>query len=758
MRMDLLPIRRRRSLFPKRPRLMRFALAVTITGLALALTFLLSQFAETRLAVFTLAVMVSAWYGGWKTGLLATALSLLAGIVFFYPRGPAAAGIHRQEFLELAVFLLLAVLVCWFNAALRSAQEALGYSESKFRSLVQNAPYGICRCSAEGVILEVNPALLAMLAYSSSSELIGENLISDIASEPQDAETLLAAARENEKPGGIEMEWKQRDGKPIIVRVAGRCVREGDRVASYELVAEDISERRALESQFRQAQKMEAVGRLAGGIAHDFNNLLMVISGYSQLLLDEVRTESPMRNATEEIQKAADRATSLTRQLLAFSRKQLLSPRVIDLNALVLDNLKMLPRLIGEDIEVVNISGHELGHIKADPGQLEQVLLNLVVNARDAMPHGGKLTIETANISFDETYTRSHPSMQPGEYVMLAISDNGSGMDLDTQSHIFEPFFTTKGPKGSGLGLSTVYGIVKQSGGYVWVYSEVGRGSTFKIYLPRISKTEVPEVEKRSTKLSGGKETILLVEDEANLRRLVRGFLQRQGYRVIEAEDGQGALEAASEHVGPIHLLLTDVVMPDMNGRELARKLSVLHPRTRVVYMSGYTENAIHHNGALEAGVVFLQKPFTEEALTQKVREVLERKMSEEVLVAGREGLSGPQMGLWGEDVGLRAPRISAHVPLRYRIAGEQAWRETTTQNISRSGVLFASDQSLEPKIELEISLKLPPELEGIGGAEVWCRGEVVRNVVPRSSDVPAALAAKFLEYRFVSRTPIAQA
>jgi PAS domain S-box-containing protein len=754
--MDSLPIQRRRSFFPQRPLLMRFALAVTITGLALALTFLLSQFAETRLAVFTLAVMVSAWYGGWKTGLLATALSLLAGVVFFYPRGPSP-GIHKQEFVELAVFLLLAVLVCWFNAALRSAQEALWNSESNFRSLVQNAPYGICRCSPEGMILEVNPALLAMLGYSSPFEILGHNLISGVSSEPDKANDLLLAAAANH-PGGVELEWKQRDGGLILVRAAARAVRDHDEIVSYEIVAEDISERRALELQFRQAQKMEAVGRLAGGIAHDFNNLLMVISGYSQLLLDEVRPESPQRNAVEEIQKAADRAASLTRQLLAFSRKQLLSPRVIDVNALVLDNLKMLPRLIGEHIEVVNIPGRELGHIKADPGQLEQVLLNLVVNARDAMPQGGKLTIETANVTLDESYTRSHPSMQPGEYVMLAISDTGLGMDADTQSHIFEPFFTTKGPKGSGLGLSTVYGIVKQSGGYIWVYSEVSRGSTFKIYLPRVTRAELPEAERRVTKTSPGRETILLVEDEANLRRLVRGFLQRQGYTVIEAEDGRTALEAAAHHVGPIHLLLTDVVMPDMNGRELAHKLSILHPRTRVVYMSGYTENAIHHNGALETGVVFLQKPFTEEALAEKVREVLERKMSEEVLVREREGLQGPQLGLWGDDAGLRAPRITVHVPLRYRVAGQKTWQEATTQNISRSGVLFTSNQSLDPKVELEISLKLPPELEGIGGAEVVCRGEVVRTVIPRTAEVSPALAARFLEYRFINQSPPGQA
>jgi DNA-binding response OmpR family regulator len=248
------------------------------------------------------------------------------------------------------------------------------------------------------------------------------------------------------------------------------------------------------------------------------------------------------------------------------------------------------------------------------------------------------------------------------------------------------------------------------------------------------------------------------VEDEANLRRLVRVFLQRQGYTVIEAEDGQAALEAAAHHVGTIHLLLTDVVMPDMNGRELARKLSLLHPRTRVVYMSGYTENAIHHNGALDTGLNFLQKPFTEEALAEKVRAVLERRMSDEVLVRGREGLKGPQLGLWGDDVGLRAPRISVHVPLRYRVAGQKTWHDATTENISRSGVLFTSHESLDPKVELEISLKLPPELEGIGGAEVVCRGEVVRTVMPRAAEVPAALAARFLEYRFMNHTPPGQA
>ena len=391
-----------------------------------------------------------------------------------------------------------------------------------------------------------------------------------------------------------------------------------------------MTERRALEQQLRQSQKMEAVGRLAGGIAHDFNNLLMVISGYSEFLLDRLGPDPALRGPAQEIASAAGRATSLTRQLLAFSRKQMLAPKILDLNGVVTENLKMLTRVIGEDIDLVMVPATGLGAVRADAGQIEQVIMNLAVNARDAMPSGGKLTIETSNVSLDEEYARFHAPLRPGNYVMLAISDTGAGMDSETQSHIFEPFFTTKGPKGTGLGLSTVYGIVKQSGGYIWVYSEAGKGTTFKIYLPRVAEAAESPAQvvapAESAAAEPGTETILLVEDEANLRYLARQFLEKQGYRVIEAADGAVAMQIAVAHEGVIHLLLTDVIMPGMNGRELAQRISEIRPNVKVLYMSGYTENVIGRNGTLDAGVRLLQKPFTLRDLKSKVREVLDHQ------------------------------------------------------------------------------------------------------------------------------------
>ena len=749
MRVEI-PIQRSLRVPPNRPAAARIALAIAITGLALALTLLLSNLVETRLVVFTLAVMVSAWYGGWKLGLFATALSLLAGVLFFYP--PEQGHAHfRGQFIELILFLLLAVLVCWFNAGLRSLQEALMHSESNFRSLVHNAPVGICRCATDGTILQVNPALLMMLGYRSSSELLGRNLLADLYTDRGRSADLQHSFEADRQFHDVEAEWNHREGKPILVRLSGRPVTE-DSARSYELVAEDITERRTLEQQFRQAQKMEAIGRLAGGIAHDFNNLLMVISGYTQMLLDQLEGESPLRKAATEIEKAADRAASLTRQLLAFSRKQVLSPKVLDLNALVLDNLKMLPRLLGEDIEVVNVPAGDLGRIKADPGQLAQVILNLAVNARDAMPHGGRLILETANARLDESYTQRRTSMPAGEYVVLSISDTGLGMDAETQSHIFEPFFTTKGQQGTGLGLSTVYGIVKQSGGYIWVYSEPARGTTFKIYFPRVVEAELPaEAEASAKKAAGGKETILLVEDEATVRELVRRFLERHDYSVLEAENGRAALDIVTQYTGRIHLLVTDIIMPDMNGRELARRLLRLRPGTPVLYMSGYTERTIQQNGELEPGLAFLQKPFTEQTLTEKVRAVLESREEQPREFEREKG----QLPLWGED---RAPRLPVRLPVRYRLPGETRWRQGTTENVSRSGVLFHAEHSLQPRAELEINLVLPIEIEGIGGAEVLCRGEVVRIVEPTQADVSPALAARFLEYRLLSRIPPARA
>jgi len=390
-------------------------------------------------------------------------------------------------------------------------------------------------------------------------------------------------------------------------------------------VALDVTERERLTDQLRQSQKMQAVGELAGGVAHDFNNLLMVVKGHAQILLDRIPDPSPLRLSAEQVEKAADRAAALTRQLLAFSRKQVLQPRVLDMNDVVAGMIKMFSRVIGENIEMAFIPGGKLGRVRADPGQIEQVLLNLVVNARDAMPTGGRLTIETSNVELDGAYAATHTSLEPGHYVMLTVTDTGCGMDAATQARIFEPFFTTKGPgKGTGLGLATVYGVVKQSGGYVYVYSEVNRGTTFKIYLPQVAdeldKLAPDSNRKRSVR---GSETILFVEDEASVRELVRDYLVGAGYCVLEATDGTQALKVAAAHPGPVHILITDVVMPHLSGPELATKLGAERPNLKVLFISGYTDDTVFRHGVLEGGVAFLQKPFNLKALSQKIREVL---------------------------------------------------------------------------------------------------------------------------------------
>jgi PAS domain S-box-containing protein len=397
-------------------------------------------------------------------------------------------------------------------------------------------------------------------------------------------------------------------------------------------VATDITARkqaeealRQSEEQLRLAQKMEAVGKLAGGVAHDFNNLLTVINGHTALSLRRLEQDDPLYRKLEAIKESGERAASLTRQLLAFSRKQILQPKVLDLNQVIFETNKMLRRLIGEDIDLLIGLAPTLGKVKADPNQVEQVLMNLSINARDAMPRGGKLTIETDNVYLDEKYASRHVSVRPGQYVMLAVSDTGCGMDAETQKHIFEPFFTTKEVgKGTGLGLATVYGIVKQSGGHIWVYSEVGRGTTFKVYLPRVDQSAEELAPKTDdTQLQIGNETVLLVEDEELVREMAKEILQESGYQVLEASHGDEALLVACQHLGPIHLMLSDVVMPRMSGRELAERLTPLREEMKVLYMSGYTDDAIVHHGVLDEGTAFIEKPFTPQALTQKVREIL---------------------------------------------------------------------------------------------------------------------------------------
>ncbi len=718
------------------------------TTLALIPAVLLPNITESRLAVFAVAVMVSAWYGGWKPGLVATSFALTVSAYFSFS-GEQTPAQFRSTMMRLALFVVLAALICWFNAALRAAQEGLRRSEMNFRSLVTNAPYGICRCNSAGQLLDANPALLAILGYSSAKDLTGKHLGALYADAQQWfelADHLRAAAPFN----GLIVEWMRRDHTAIVARVSGRAVSSRNREKTFELFAEDVTERRALEQQLRQSQKMEAIGRLAGGIAHDFNNLLMVISGYSEFLLDRLGPDPALRAPAQEIAGAAVRATSLTRQLLAFSRKQMLAPKILDLNGVVTENLKMLTRVIGEDIDLVMVPAAELGAVRADASQIEQVIMNLAVNARDAMPSGGRLTIETSNVSVDEEHARFHPPLASGNYVMLAISDTGAGMDSETQSRIFEPFFTTKGPKGTGLGLSTVYGIVKQSGGYIWVYSEPGKGTTFKIYLPRVAElaqtAAAGTAPTESVMPEPGTETILLVEDEANLRYLARQFLEKQGYRVIDAADGAVAMQIAVAQEGVIHLLLTDVIMPGMNGRELAQRISEIRPNVKILYMSGYTENVIGRNGMLDAGIRLLQKPFTLRDLKSKVREVLDSKpFLPEVAMSAQavHAKTVHQMPL------SRAQRFQLHLPLKYRRLDEEKWHEGETRNISRSGLLFQAEDLLQPNVVLEINLVLPAEIAGLSPTEVICRGEVVRTVERNGENLPPALAAKILQYHF---------
>jgi two-component system cell cycle sensor histidine kinase/response regulator CckA len=419
------------------------------------------------------------------------------------------------------------------------------------------------------------------------------------------------------------------DGRARWIAARARVVPDASgRSAGMIGVGIDVSQLKLLEEQFRQAQKMEAIGQLAGGVAHDFNNLLTAIHGYSSLLFESLSPNDNRRADVDQIIKAAERAARLTQQLLAFSRKQILQPTLLNLNQLITDTAKMLRRLIGENIELVTRLAPDLAPVRADVGQLEQIVMNLAVNARDAMPQGGRLSIETANIVLDRSYALHHVTVRPGAYVMLAVADNGLGMDEQTKRRIFEPFFTTKEQgRGTGLGLATVYGIVKQSGGYVWAYSEQGRGATFKIYLPRAEESGVVEravVQKREMPPTGS-ETVLLVEDDRAVRQFARVILVRAGYHVLEAEHARNAEEVVRQYADRIHLLVSDLIMPGLSGPALFERLSAERPGIKVLYISGYTDDAFIHQSGLPADVPFLQKPFTGDGLLRKVREVIDR-------------------------------------------------------------------------------------------------------------------------------------
>ncbi len=507
----------------------------------------------------------------------------------------------------------------------KHADVALRHSMERYRSLIAATSQVVWTTDATGAVIDDLPTWREFTGKS-EQETWGQGWLDAV--HPNDRERIAEVWSNAVKTGShyvAEFKVLRKDGEYRDLLVRGVPVKEnGDAIREWVGTCTDLTDQRQLEEQFRQAQKMEAVGRLAGGVSHDFNNLLGVIIGYSDLLLASTVLDDRLRPKVEEIKKAGHRAAALTRQMLAFSRKQVLMPKVLDLNAVVVEISKMLLRLLGEHIELVIRLSPVLDHVKVDPIQIEQVIMNLAINARDAMPMGGKLIIETANVELDQRHGQCDVDAQPGSYVSLVVSDTGTGMEKETQTRIFEPFFTTKeAGKGTGLGLATVYGIVKQSGGSIWVRSEPGKGATFEVYLPRANEA-LKEVQPETTiPLLQGSGTILLVEDEDSFRELSHRLVESMGYSVIEAANGADALHIARQFRDPIHLLITDVVMPGMSGGELAETLLARHPQMKVLYVSGHTDDVIVHYAILKPGVAFLQKPFTRDALAKKIREVL---------------------------------------------------------------------------------------------------------------------------------------
>ncbi len=514
----------------------------------------------------------------------------------------------------------------------KRAEESVRRSEAELRSFVEHAPYGIGAISVrQDKFLHANPALVRLLRYESEAEVLALTVSRDLYPEG-DAGGFRAQPTGADFFNAVEFTWKRKDGKPVIVRASGRRIsspESGD--DTIEIIAEDITARRMLEEQLRHSQKMEALGQLAGSIAHDFNNLLGVIIGYSELLSSKLSSEGLASARLESIKKAGKHAASLTLQLLAFSRRQVLQPKMVNLNSLVIENQKMLQRLMGEDVEQKILLDPALAKIKADPGQIVQVIMNLAVNARDAMPQGGTLTMKTANVSFKEAVSFSGVAVPPGEYVMLSVSDTGTGMDEETRKRIFEPFFTTKeAGRGTGLGLATVYGVMKQSGGYVFADSELGRGTTFTLYLPQVDQpvrtSSLAAPVELTPELPPTSEALLVVEDERAFRDLLHEGLQSKGYQVLVAANGVEALQIAGEYKGSIGVLITDVIMPKMSGPELAKDLKKVRPNTDVLYMSGYADDKLGNISESDGELTLIQKPFYIDDLVWKIQEILRRK------------------------------------------------------------------------------------------------------------------------------------
>jgi PAS domain S-box-containing protein len=542
----------------------------------------------------------------------------------------------RYRPVEMAItFLASGVTACIGRdiSEREQSEKARADAEIKYRMLIEQvaAISYIAELGLRGEWLYVSPQVESILGYTQEEWLANSrNWIRYI---PEEDHVVVEAAETASQRGEqFQAEYRviRKDGTTIWISDTAVVVPGSDSHPVMEGIMVDITERKVLENQLQQSRRMEAVGRLAGGIAHDFNNLLTIIKGYAEMALQRPGVQREVHADVRHMENAADRASSLVRQLLAFSRRQVLQPKTIDLNAIVLGLDKLLRRLIDEAIEMVTCCGSNAGNVKADPAQIEQVIMNLVVNARDAMPRGGRLIIETSNVELDSVYARDHATVKPGPYVMLAVSDTGIGMSSETMAHIFEPFYTTKeSGQGTGLGLSTVYGIVKQSGGYIWVYSEVEKGTTFKVYLPRVEEpAEAKEEAVRTPAIRKGTETILVVEDEEAVRELTCMVLTAEGYSVEAAESAREAERISANYSGEIHLLLTDIVMPGTSGRELASRITARHPRTRVLYMSGYTDNMLTQGGVLQEGVSFLQKPFSPRTLAQKVREVLDQPVA----------------------------------------------------------------------------------------------------------------------------------